>query len=419
MMETVLLIALTLLVFLLCLLSALLSGVVLKGVWAGRISTAIVGIATVISCFLFMRIWPDRVENYGFTWIDLPGLDLAFSLSFWLNNIAVLLLCIVTFVSFLVHLYSLEYMKGEKGFARYYSFLGLFTLSMVGIVLADSLLTIFIFWELVGFSSYLLIGFWYNKESAAKASLKAFLVNRIGDAGFLIALMIIWSKAGTFNLIELKTILSISQPDVWWTIAGFGVLSGVIGKSAQFPLQIWLPDAMEGPTPVSALIHAATMVAAGIYLLARIYVLFDPVVLDVIAVIGALTAFMGAVAALTQTDIKRVLAFSTISQLGYMVLGMGVGAYGAALFHLTTHAFFKACLFLSAGAIIHALHEAQKDGNHFDAQDMRFMGGLRKKMPITFAAFSISALALAGVPFFSGFLSKDAILNGSITLDVS
>jgi len=320
-------------------------------------------------------------------------------------------------------------MEGDEGFKKYFAFLGLFTFSMTGIVIADNLMLIFMFWELVGLSSYLLIGHWYKKESASLAANKAFIVNRIGDAGFILGIGILWAHFKTLDLHVLSTMMAqstvadnawmIGQQAIhanWLTTAGICLFLGAVGKSAQFPLQVWLPDAMEGPTPVSALIHAATMVAAGVYLMIRVFVLLDVNALTVIAIIGSLTAFMGAIAALTQHDIKKVLAYSTISQLGYMLMGIGVGSYGAAYFHLFTHAFFKAGLFLSAGSVIYALHQFEKtSGKHFDAQDMRNMGGLKKYLPVTFTAYLISALALIGIPFFSGFLSKDALLAGAFS----
>jgi len=340
-------------------------------------------------------------------WFSL-GEGLSFNVGFLLDELTAVMLLVVTFVSFMVHLFSGGYMSGDKGYARYFGLLGLFTFSMLGIVIADNLLLLFIFWELVGFSSYLLIGFWFEKPTAVLASKKAFIVNRIGDLGFVVAIMVLWSEYGTVDFLSLQ---QLNSPDSFWmSIAGIGLLCGVMGKSAQFPLQVWLPDAMEGPTPVSALIHAATMVAAGIFLLARIFLILSPTVLNVVAIVGAITAFMGAIAAINQYDIKKVLAFSTISQLGYMVMGIGVGATGGAVFHLVTHAFFKACLFLSAGAVIHWMH--QHLDHNSDAQDMRSMGGLRKYLPLVFITFSVSAMSLAGLPLFSGFLSKDAILTG-------
>jgi NADH-quinone oxidoreductase subunit L len=350
---------------------------------------------------------------------------------------AALLLVVVNGVALLVQLFSVVYMRHEAGYNRYFAFLGFFVFAMLGLVLADNLFLMFCFWEGVGLASYLLIGFWWQRPQAAAAAKKAFLVNRIGDIGFLIALLILYAQFGTLDLPALLQLMPASfiQSGDWqavlpgaaglgaagalpaWllTAAGIGLLMGAVGKSAQFPLQIWLPDAMEGPTPVSALLHAATMVAAGVYLLARVFPLLVPNVLDLAAFLGATTAFMGAYAAFAQHDIKKVLAFSTISQLGYMVMGMGAGAYDASLFHLITHAFFKAGLFLSAGAVIWALHAAaHKTGDHFDAQDMRNMGGLRHKMRFTFLVYFICMLALAGLPVFSGFLSKDAILTGTM-----
>ncbi|MEO1053803.1 MAG: NADH-quinone oxidoreductase subunit L [Bacteroidota bacterium] len=400
---------------------------------AARLSTLILASAFIISAYTFSQVWGANAHHFKVEWFSIFGeqANRSFSFGLLIDNVTALMLLIVTFIATLVHLYSIEYMKGDDGFKRYFSFLGLFTFSMLGIVLVDNLLLIFVFWELVGLSSYLLIGFWYQKDSAVAASKKAFLVNRVGDLGFLVGLMILWWQFGTFDLIEIVS--NLNDPEylnskfgalgvegsgidkmTWLTLAGLGLFCGVIGKSAQFPLQIWLPDAMEGPTPVSALIHAATMVAAGVFLLARVFVILSPGAMTVIALVGSITAFMGAIAALTQHDIKKVLAYSTISQLGYMVMGMGVGAYDAALFHLLTHAAFKACLFLGAGAIIHALHRAEHAQNiHFDAQDMRNMGGLLKKLPLTSITYFIATASLIGLPFFSGFLSKDAILTSA------
>jgi NADH-quinone oxidoreductase subunit L len=332
-----------------------------------------------------------------------------FSANMLVSNQSMLMLFVVAAVSFLVHLYSAGYMAGDRDLKRYFAMLGFFTFTMQGIVLADSLLILFLFWELVGFSSYMLIGHYIERSEAARASKKAFIMNRIGDAGFLIGLMIVWPNAGTFDLSE---ILANGISGSWQTTASLCIFCGVIGKSAQFPLFTWLPDAMEGPTPVSALIHAATMVAAGVYLLSRTFPLFTTDSLPVVAVVGAITSVIGALAALTQFDIKKILAYSTISQLGLMVMAIGMGVVNEALLHLFTHAFFKACLFLCAGAVIHALHQAQQQSHvHFDVQDIRNMGGLFRKMPVTVVAFVISGASLAGIPFFSGFLSKEAILT--------
>ncbi len=397
-------------------------------------------VSLLISVYLFSRLWPGSSEaatvspaltHARWNWFT-PGAGYPFTIGIWLTIPASLLLVVVNGVALLVQLFSVVYMWKDPGFNRYFSFLGFFVFAMLGIVLADNLFLIFCFWEGVGLASYLLIGFWFNKPQAAAAAKKAFLVNRVGDVGFLLALLIFYAQFRTLDLAALFQLMPASYiqsgdwqgvwsgaagalPAILLTVAGLGLLMGAIGKSAQFPLQIWLPDAMEGPTPVSALLHAATMVAAGVYLLSKVFPLLTPLVLDVTAFIGATTAFMGAFAAFAQHDIKKVLAFSTVSQLGYMVMGMGAGAYDAALFHLLTHAFFKAGLFLSAGAVIYALHEAaHRRHTHFDAQDMRNMGGLRRKLPFTFVIYILCMLALAGLPFLSGFLSKDAILTGTM-----
>lgn len=329
-----------------------------------------------------------------------------------LNTVSGLMLMVVSFISFLVHIYSTGYMAGDADIRRYFAMLGFFTFAMLGIVVSDNLLLIFIFWELVGFSSYMLIGHWNQKPEAADAAKRAFILNRIGDAGFLIGLMILWSASHTFDLYQLTT---VATPNSWQTAASLCIFCGVIGKSAQFPLFTWLPDAMEGPTPVSALIHAATMVAAGVFLMARVHFLFTPYALDVVVITGCVTALLGALAALAQYDIKKILAYSTISQLGLMVTAMGIGSPEAAILHLFTHAFFKANLFLAAGAVIHSLHQAQHQSHtHFDVQDTRNLGGLQKKLPFTYVIFLCSGSSLAGLPFFSGFLSKDAILSAMV-----
>ncbi len=370
-----------------------------------------------ISAWIF---WNVIVVNYdpsfrlawNFTWIDfgdVPGVGpLQIKMGVLVDNLTAIMLAMVSLISFLVHIYSTGYMSGDKYYGRYFAYLGIFTFSMLGIVLSDNLFSIYMFWELVGLSSYLLIGFFFEKDSAADAQKKAFLTNRVGDIGMWLGILILYSQFHTFGYEEIFRHIKAGDfhmSQAWLTAAGILLFMGCIGKSAQFPLHVWLPDAMEGPTPVSALIHAATMVAAGVYFVGRIFPILTPDALYVIAFIGAITAFMAATIAITQHDIKRVLAYSTVSQLGYMVLGLGVGAYSAALFHLLTHAFFKACLFLGSGAIIHAMHHEQ---------DMRWMGGLAKKMPWTFATFTIATLALAGLPLTSGFMSKDAILAGAL-----
>ena len=347
-----------------------------------------------------------------FKWIDMGNVPILGSINIYLgmliDDISALMIVVVYIVSFLVHFFSIDYMKGDIRYNRYFAYLGLFTFSMSGIVLTHNMLMMYIFWELVGISSYLLIGFWYEKKSASDAGKKAFIVNRIGDLGMLAGLLILFVTYNTFSFPEIFNEISKGHlpfnSEFWLTVTGVLIFCGAIGKSAQFPLHVWLPDAMEGPTPVSALIHAATMVAAGVYLVVRVFGILTADAMLVIAAIGALSAFIPATIALTQNDIKRVLAYSTISQLGYMIMALGVGAYKFAFFHLVTHAFFKACLFLGSGSVIHAMHHEQ---------DIRNMGGLRKKMPITYATFLFSSIAISGIPLTSGFLSKDGILSGT------
>ena len=342
-------------------------------------------------------------------WINLgnaPGFGpITVELGILIDNLSIMMLFVVCLISTLVHYFSIAYMKGDKRYNRYFAYLGIFTFSMLGIVFTHNILMMYIFWELVGLSSYLLIGFWYEKKSASDASKKAFLVNRVGDLGMLSGILILFTTYHTFTFD--KIFMAIGQgvlpfhSGFWLTCTGLLLFCGAVGKSAQFPLHVWLPDAMEGPTPVSALIHAATMVAAGVYLTTRIFVMLTGDAMLVIATIGALSAFIPATIALTQNDIKKVLAYSTISQLGYMVMAIGVGAYSFGFFHLVTHAFFKAGLFLGSGSVIYAMHHEQ---------DIRQMGGLRKKLPITYATFLIFCLAISGIPLTSGFLSKDSIL---------
>jgi NADH-quinone oxidoreductase subunit L len=343
------------------------------------------------------------VETCLHPWIDIGALHIDFS--FVLDQLSLVMLLMVTGVGFLIHVYSVGYMKNEEGYARYFSYLNLFLFFMTVLVLAGNALLMFVGWEGVGLASYLLIGFYFQKTSAADAGKKAFIVNRIGDFGFLIGMFLLIANFGTLTFTEIAT--KLGQDPGWQggvvTVIALCLLLGAAGKSAQLPLYIWLPDAMEGPTPVSALIHAATMVTAGVYMIARTHVLFDhsPFALGVVAVVGAATALFAATIGLVQNDIKRVLAYSTISQLGYMFLGCGVAAYSAAIFHLVMHAFFKALLFLAAGSVIHAIG---------GEQDLRKMGGLWKKLPVTFAVTTIGVLAIAGFPPFAGFFSKDAIL---------
>ena len=334
--------------------------------------------------------------------------DVTVTMGILIDNLTAFMLTLVTGIAACVHFFSVYYMKGDRGYHRYFAYLSFFCFSMLGIVVADNFLMIFMFWELVGFSSYALIGFWFEREAAAEAQKKAFVVNRIGDLGFLVGLMIVFSKTGDFRLTGVFEAASAGAfagqllPGVSiLTALGMLFFLGAMGKSAQFPLHVWLPDAMEGPTPVSSLIHAATMVAAGVFFTARIFPLMTPGALLFVTLVGTVTAFMAATIALVQRDIKRVLAYSTVSQLGYMMLGIGSGGYTAGLTHLFTHAFFKCLLFLCAGSVIHAL----------GTQDLFRMGSLWKKMPLTFATMLLGTLAITGVPLFSGFVSKDAILT--------
>lgn len=408
---------------------------------AGLIGTCSLGLVTVLSYFTaFQYFTSPRLADgtlatfvpYNFTW--LPFGHLHFDLGVLLDPISVMMLIVISTVSLMVHIYSFGYMHGEKGFQRYYAFLSLFTMSMLGLVLATNIFQMYMFWELVGVSSYLLIGFYYTLHAAVHASKKAFIVTRFADMFFLIGILIFGYYTGSYNFsfagnVEyLNGVAAFTAVDSARAVAAGGFLLptalvlmfiGGAGKSAMFPLHIWLPDAMEGPTPVSALIHAATMVVAGVFQIARmfpIWIEYAPQSLDVVVVVGAFTAFYAAAVACAQSDIKRVLAFSTISQIAFMMVALGVclpghhGAvldnhaqlgYMASMFHLFTHAMFKACLFLGAGCIIHAVH----------SNEMSTMGGLRKYMPITHITFLISCLAIAGIPFFSGFSSKDEIIT--------
>ncbi len=353
--------------------------------------------------FLLFALKGIQHEPHPFQWL-VVGNTVRINFGMTTDALALLMLLVVTGVGSAIHIYSLGYMKGDPGFSRFFACMSLFTFSMLGIVISSNFIQIFIFWELVGVSSYLLIGYWFEKPSAADAGKKAFLTTRIGDVGMMLGILLLWSHAHTFEFTELKAKLPTLGLSIG-TLALIGALifMGAVGKSAQVPLHVWLPDAMEGPTPVSALIHAATMVAAGVYMLCRVSWLILPseIASWLIAWIGGITAIMAATIAITQNDIKRILAYSTLSQLGYMVMAVGLGGPTPAMFHLTTHAFFKALLFLGAGSVIIALHHEQ---------DIWKMGGLWKKTPITFWTFLIGTLALAGVPPLSGFYSKDQIL---------
>ena len=394
-----------------------------KNIYA-YISTLFLLISTVLSSLCVYAFYNE--SNWSMTdwniynglklieipWVSMSNFQIGFGMNF--DKPAVIMLFVVSLISCLVHFYSIDYMKGDKRFSRYFAYLGLFTFSMNGIILSNNLFFIFVFWELVGFSSFLLIGFWYEKQSAGDAAKKAFLTNRIGDIGMFLGIMLLFVHAGTFSF---NGIQFAGIDHTIMTLCGLLIFMGAIGKSAQFPLHIWLPDAMEGPTPVSALIHAATMVAAGVYLSLRIFPFLTAEALHVVALIGAITAILASLIATSQYDIKKILAYSTVSQLGYMICSIGVGAYFAAFFHLITHAMFKACLFLCSGSVIHAMHHSQDEihDHSKDPQDIRNMGGLRNKMPITFIAMLISTMSLCGFPLFSGFLSKDSIVAGAIS----
>jgi NADH-quinone oxidoreductase subunit L len=357
-------------------------------------------VAVIVTKFNFLTL--PHIENLG-TWITAGAFHADFS--FQLDQLTLVMLSVVTGVGFLIHVYSVGYMAEEEGYWRFFAYMNLFLFFMLTLVLAENFVLMFVGWEGVGLASYLLIGFYYTRDSAANAGKKAFIVNRIGDFGFLLAMFLLIAHFGSLSFASVFSQIGAHpawQGGILTAIALFLVL-GATGKSAQIPLYVWLPDAMEGPTPVSALIHAATMVTAGVYMIARTHVIFDrsPLALSVVAIIGVATAFFAATIGILQTDIKRVLAYSTISQLGYMFLGCGVAAYSAGIFHLVTHAFFKALLFLAAGSVIHALS---------GEQDMRAMGGLRRKIPITFWTMTAAVLAISGVPPLAGFVSKDEIL---------
>ncbi|MCM2272251.1 MAG: NADH-quinone oxidoreductase subunit L [candidate division Zixibacteria bacterium] len=391
-------------------------GFLINGLLIGRLPKPVIslvgcgsiGLSLVLSLFAFfeLRSLPEAsrlIEQVLFTWV--PAGSFHVNIAYLLDPLSAVMILVVTGVGFLIHVYSVGYMAHDPGYGRYFAYLNLFTFSMLTLVLADNYLLMFVGWEGVGLCSYLLIGFWFEKQSASDAGKKAFIVNRIGDFGFLLGMFIIFWQVGSLDF----TVVMASAPTAF--VAGGGLITaacllmfvGATGKSAQIPLYVWLPDAMEGPTPVSALIHAATMVTAGVYMIARSSALFimAPDALMVVAIVGAATALFAATIGLVQNDIKRVLAYSTVSQLGYMFLACGVAAFSAGIFHLMTHAFFKALLFLGAGSVIHAMS---------NEQDIRKMGGLKKHLPITYWTFLLACLAIAGIPGFSGFFSKDEIL---------
>src|SRR5881398_2264326 len=367
---------------------------------SSSISIAAVLVSFICSCFIFAHGTQGAAE---FMWISISGV-FQVPLGLTLDQLSRTMAVLVSGVGAAIHIYSLGYMRDDEGKARYFAALSLFMFAMLGIVLANNFVMLFIFWELVGFTSYVLIGHWFYRDAAADAANKAFITTRIGDFGFMIGILMLWMATGSLVFAEIAPRMStIAGHPLLLTIVALLIFCGAVGKSAQFPLHVWLPDAMEGPTPVSALIHAATMVAAGVYMLVRVGFIIQasPSALEVIAWIGTITAVMAALIATQQNDIKRILAYSTLSQLGYMVMAVGLASGDAAMFHLFTHAFFKALLFLGAGSVIVMLHHEQ---------NIWKMGGLARKLPITFFNFVIGALALIGCPPFSGFFSKDAIL---------
>jgi len=382
---------------------------------AGWISTLAVLVSAVFSVFVFSKVWNQHQVHQQQLWFAIGETKLYAGVL--LNNLSVLMLLLVSLIALPVHLYSTAYMKKDENSKRYFAYLSFFCFSMLALVVIDNLILFYIFWELVGFSSYLLIGFWYTRSKAVMANKKAFIMNRIGDIGLLAAIAILFTVYHTFDIDQLFGVNALVRsaafevPGGWQYVAFGGITLAVAAKSAQFPLHTWLPDAMEGPTSVSALIHAATMVAAGVFLLGRVYPVFTESELNILAIIGAFTAFMAATIALTQNDLKRILAYSTISQLGFMVMAMGIGAYSSSLFHLATHAFFKCLLFLVAGIVIHEMQHVKEEYKlDIDPQNVLYMGGLARKMPLTFIAAVISGLALTGFIFTSGYLSKDGIL---------
>jgi NADH-quinone oxidoreductase subunit L len=366
---------------------------------AGLSIAAVLGSFILSILFIAWVGWQPPLPESTCTWLAVgDSFHVDFGLRF--EPLSLMMMLMVTGVAGVIHIYSWGYMREDTGFSRFFACLSLFTFSMLGIVLSNNFVQLFIFWELVGVSSYLLIGFWYQRPAAADAGKKAFITNRLGDFGFLLGILTVWASLGSLHFGTLHDKVAAGAPALT-TAGALLIFCGAVGKSAQFPLHVWLPDAMEGPTPVSALIHAATMVAAGIYMLCRVFFLLNPPALFIISCVGGFTALLAAVIAVQQNDIKRILAYSTLSQLGFMVMDVGMQGPKQSMFHLTTHAFFKALLFLGAGSVIVALHHEQ---------DIWKMGGLRKKMPVTFWTFLFGTIAIAGVVPFSGFYSKDAIL---------
>ncbi|HHJ12114.1 MAG TPA: NADH-quinone oxidoreductase subunit L, partial [Chromatiales bacterium] len=402
---------------------ASLAGAVLAGLfgrWLGRAgahTVTILGVAIsfVLSLLVAKAMFLDGMAPWNgpvYTWLVTEGIR--FEVGFLIDNLTTLMMVVVTFVSLMVHIYTIGYMHDDPGYIRFFSYISLFTFSMLMLVMSNNFMQLFFGWEAVGLVSYLLIGFYYKRESAIYANMKAFLVNRVGDFGFVLGIGLVLAYAGSLDYAEVFAAapsfadrsIEILPGEPWSVMTAIGILLfiGAMGKSAQVPLHVWLPDSMEGPTPISALIHAATMVTAGIFMVARMSPLYEysETALAFIMVIGAITAFFMGLIGIVQNDIKRVVAYSTLSQLGYMTVALGVSAYSAAVFHLMTHAFFKALLFLAAGSVIIAMHHEQ---------DMRKMGGLKKYLPITYWTSLVGSLALIGFPGFSGFFSKDGIIE--------
>jgi NADH-quinone oxidoreductase subunit L len=388
---------------LLALFGSNLSRRVVAAIGAGSVGLSALLTMLISAAFLASQPAGNAYVQHLWTWMSSGGFQP--EIAFYLDPVSLLMLLVVTFVGFLIHLYSVEYMRGDEGYARFFAYMNLFVASMITLVLANNLLLLYLGWEGVGLCSFLLIGFWYREPQNVRAASKAFIVTRFGDTAFAVGLFLLFTRLGTLDIQEvMHRAVAQWSPDRGIAIAAAALLLGwAVGKSAQLPLQTWLPDAMAGPTPTSALIHAATMVTAGVYLIARTHVLFAmaPSVQFLVAIIGAATMLLAAFSALAQRDMKRVLAYSTISQIGYMFLALGLGAWSAAMFHLMTHAFFKALLFLAAGVVIHAVHE----------QNLYRMGGLRSELPLAFWSFVIGGSALAGLPLITaGFFSKDLIL---------
>lgn len=393
----------------------------LRKLSAAFIVTLLGGAMTFSFALLWSQIHGHEAFTRTFEWAAAGNFKLV--MGYTIDHLTALMLVVVTTVAFLVMIYTDGYMAHDEGYVRFYAYLSLFSSSMLGLVMSPNLVQVYIFWELVGMCSYLLIGFWFDRKAAADACQKAFVTNRVGDFGLLLGILGLYWATGSFEFDIMGERLAdlVSTGEIATGLAvlfGILVFLGPVAKSAQYPLHVWLPDAMEGPTPISALIHAATMVAAGVFLIARMYPVFEevPAVMSVIAWTGAFTAFLGASIAITQNDIKKGLAYSTISQLGYMVMAMGIGAYTAGLFHLMTHAFFKAMLFLCSGSVIHGMEEVVGHDPTL-AQDMRLMGGLKKFMPITSLTFLVGTLAICGIPPFAGFWSKDEILGSAFTVN--